>query len=176
VRARDAFGAWAAAALGLPGFAYGPERTLPEVRRHAFAELAPTWGPPRPHPRAGAVAVGARPVLVAYNLWLAPGTPLATARAVASRIRSAEVRALGLQVGRDVQVSMNLVAPELVGPAAVWDAVAAEATIARAELVGLLPDVVLRGAPAHRWAQLDLAEDRTIEARLAEGLRRRRAR
>jgi glutamate formiminotransferase len=167
VAARDRFGAWAAAALGVPGFAYGPERSLPDVRRHAFSDLAPTWGGPGPHPTAGAIAVGARPLLVAYNLWLAPGTDLAGARRVAREVRSPEVRTLGLAVGDEVQVSMNLVAPLEVGPADVWDRVAARAPIARAELVGLVPEAVLDRAPEGRWAELDLAPDRTIEARLA---------
>jgi glutamate formiminotransferase len=176
--ARDAFGRWAAAELDLPGFAYGPERTLPEVRRDAFGALAPTWGGAAPHPTAGAVAVGARPLLVAYNLWLAPGTDLATARAVAATVRAPAVRTLGLAVGEEVQVSTNLVAPHEVGPAQVWDAVAAHAPIARAELVGLVPEAVLAATPERRWAALDLAPDRTIEARLAAGpdLRRRRRR
>lgn len=166
VAARDRFCAWAAAELDLPCFAYGPERTLPEVRRHAWHDLAPTTGPARPHPTAGAATVGARPVLVAYNLWLA-APDLALARRLAAALRRPEVRALGLAVGDEVQVSLNLVTPEVVGPAQVWDEVAAEAPIARAELVGLVPEAVLRAAPRGRWAQLDLAEDRTIEARLA---------
>lgn len=165
VAARDRFGAWAADALGVPGFAYGPERTLPDVRRTAFAGLAPTWGPTDPHPTAGAVAVGARPLLVAYNLWLAPGTELAVARRVARAVRSGEVRTLGLAVGAEVQVSMNLVAPREVGPAEVWDRVAALAPVARAELVGLIPAAVLDRTPAERWEQLDIGPDRTIEAR-----------
>src|SRR5581483_1095413 len=41
--ARDEFGAWAAAELGLPVFAYGPERPLPAVRRGAFSLLRPDW-------------------------------------------------------------------------------------------------------------------------------------
>lgn len=166
VAARDRFCAWAAAELGLPCFAYGPERTLPEVRRDAFGPLAPTTGPAAPHPTAGAAAVGARPLLVAYNLWLAV-PDLARARALARDLRSPAVRALGLAVGRDVQVSMNLVAPHEVGPAEVWDAVAARTAIARAELVGLAPAAVVEAVPRGRWAQLDLAEERTIEARLA---------
>ncbi|QYG91349.1 glutamate formiminotransferase [Iamia sp. SCSIO 61187] len=167
VAARDAFGSWAAHDLALPGFAYGPERTLPEVRRGAFADLRPTWGPPTPHPTAGAVAVGARPVLVAYNLWLAPGTDLAVARRVARAVRSPEVRALGLAVGTRVQVSMNLVAPEVVGPADVWDRVAVLAPVERAELVGLVPGAALERVPEARWDQLDLSPERTIEARRA---------
>lgn len=165
VAARDRFGAWAASVLAVPGFAYGAERTLPDVRRSAFAGLAPTWGPPAPHPTAGAVAVGARPLLVAYNLWLAPGTELAVARRVAREVRSREVRTLGLAVGEAVQVSMNLVAPLEVGPAAVWDQVAALAPVARAELVGLVPAAVLDRVPEGRWEQLDLSPDRTIERR-----------
>jgi hypothetical protein len=62
---------------------------------------------------------------------------------------------------------MNLVAPTEVGPAAAHDAVAALAAVDRAELVGLVPDEVLRATDPRRWAGLDLAEDRTIEARLA---------
>lgn len=168
VAARDRYATWAAAELGLPCFAYGPERGLPEVRRTAFASLAPTWGPLPAHPTAGAVAVGARPVLVAYNLWLVE-PDLDLARTIARDLRSDAVRALGLAVGPSVQVSMNLVAPHRVGPAEVWDAVAARADVARAELVGLVPDAVLRAVPPPRWELLDLAEDRTIEARLEAG-------
>jgi hypothetical protein len=77
------------------------------------------------------------------------------------------VRTLGLAVGDQVQVSMNLLDPASVGPAAVYDAVAAEATIARAELVGLVPTGVIDAIDPARWSELDLAADRTIEARLA---------
>ncbi|WCO67520.1 hypothetical protein PO878_02145 [Iamia majanohamensis] len=166
VAARDRFCAWAGAELALPCFAYGPERTLPEVRRDAFGALAPVAGPDRPHPTAGAAAVGARPLLVAYNLWLAD-PDLERARAVARELRSPAVRALGLAVGDAVQVSLNLVRPHEVGPGAAWDAVAARADVAGAELVGLVPDAVLRAEPEDRWAELDLAPERTIEARVA---------
>ena len=166
VAARDRFLAWIAAELGVPGFAYGPERTLPEVRRLAFRELAPDAGPPRPHPTAGAVAVGARGVLVAWNLWLAE-PDLARARAVAAEVRSPEVRALGLAVGERVQVSLNLVDPATVGPAEAWDRVAARVALTGAELVGLIPQAVLDRTDPARWRQLDLAPERTIEAQLA---------
>ena len=69
--ARDAFAAYAATELGVPCFLYGPERSLPEVRRRAFVSDPPDIGPAAPHPTAGAICVGARDVLVAYNLWLA---------------------------------------------------------------------------------------------------------
>ncbi|HET7721696.1 MAG TPA: hypothetical protein VFK43_17130, partial [Acidimicrobiales bacterium] len=109
--ARDRFAAWAGEHLAVPCFLYGPERSLPDVRRHAFTGLAPDTGPPVAHPTAGAICVGARPVLVAYNVWLAEGVPVATARQVAREIRGPGLRALGLDVGGRAQVSMNLVDP-----------------------------------------------------------------
>ncbi len=115
VAARDRFLAWAGVELGLPGFAYGPERTLPDVRRRAFVDLAPDAGPFVPHETAGAVCVGAREVLVAFNVWLADGADLALAREVARAVRGPAVRALGLDVGGRAQVSMNLVDPLVVG-------------------------------------------------------------
>lgn len=165
LRARDAYASWSATSLGVPCFLYGPERTLPDVRRGAFGELTPDHGPPRPHPTAGATAVGQRDVMVAYNVELAE-PDLWLARAVARAVRSPAVRALGLSVGDRVQVSMNLIAPHEVGPDRAFDAVAALAPVGRAELVGLVPAEVLDAVPAHRWDALDLAEDRTIEARL----------
>jgi len=169
VAARDRFCSWAATTLDLPCFAYGPERTLPEVRRGAWTTLQPTVGPNRPHPTAGAVAVGAREVLVAYNVWLA-GAGVDVARTIAAAVRRPGIRALGLSVGDRVQVSMNLVDPGAVGPAEATDAVAElarplGATVDGCELVGLVPRSVLHAVSETRWAELDLAEDRTIEAR-----------
>lgn len=165
IAARDRFLTWIAAELDVPGFAYGPERSLPDVRRGAFRELAPDAGPPRPHPTAGAVAVGAREVLVAWNVWLAE-PDLDRAREVAAAVRGPHLRALGLAVGDRVQVSMNLVAPDTVGPAEAWDTVAARVALAGAELVGLVPGSVLERTDPGRWSQLDLDRERTIEARL----------
>lgn len=165
VAARDRFAAWIADELGVPAFLYGPERTLPDVRRGAFRGLAPDRGPSEPHPTAGAVAVGARPLLVAWNVYLAE-PDLVRARAIAAAVRGPHLRTLGLQVGDEVQVSMNLIAPDRLGPAQAWDAVAAHAPLAKAELVGLVPRSVLDATPPERWAQLDLAADRTIESRL----------
>jgi glutamate formiminotransferase len=183
VVARDAFGAWLAGAMGVPCFAYGPlpggtVRSLPEVRRGAFGMLAPDWGPADPHPTAGATAVGARSVLVAYNLWVT-GADATLARSVAAALRGPAVRALGFDLASGVQISCNLIDPYVVGPAQVVDAATAllrpaRARVARCELVGLLPASVLEAAPRHRWAELDLGTDRTIEARLEAVSRRRR--
>lgn len=166
VRARDAFAAWAGAVLGVPCFLYGEERSLPQVRKEAWSTLAPDTGPQEPHPTAGAMCVGARPLLVAYNVWLSE-PDLALARRIAAAIRGPHLRALGLSVGRRVQVSMNLIAPEVLGPAAAFDLVAAQAPVAGAELVGLVPQAVLLAIAPERWAELDLGLDRTIEARVA---------
>ena len=147
---RDATARWIAETYAVPCFLYGEvnavTRTLPDVRRRAFKGLAPDVGPPRPDPRWGAVAVGSRPVLVAWNLWLAD-VSIDEARAVARALRRREVRAMGFSVGDEVQVSCNLLEPSQVGPSAVYDEVASllprRGTIRRAELVGLLPRSVL---------------------------------
>lgn len=165
VEARDRWGRWAAG-IGLPSFVYGPERTLPVLRRGAFVDLDPTFGPAEPHPTGGAVALGARRPLVAWNLWL-DTDDLAEARAVAAHVRTSRLRTLGLRVGDRVQLSMNLVDPLVLGPAQAFDAVSALVPVAGAELVGLVPEAVLRATPRGRWAELDLDADRTIEARLA---------
>jgi glutamate formiminotransferase len=163
--ARDRFATWLGAALAVPVFLYGPERTLPEVRRGAFTALAADHGPTAPHERAGACAVGARPVLVAFNVWL-EHPDLRRAHAVAAAVRGPGIRALGLAVGDRVQVSMNLIDPTAVGPAEAHDRVAAEVDVAGTELVGLVPEAVLQAVGRTRWAELDLDPDRTIEARL----------
>jgi glutamate formiminotransferase len=159
--------------LGVPTFLYGPlpdggTRSLPDVRRHAFADLAPDFGPPDPHATAGASAVGARAALVAYNIWVSSPD---IARTVASQVRGPYLRALGLAVGERAQVSCNLIDPARLGPAQVYDVVAtrveaAGGEVAGAELVGLLPSTTLQAIAPARWAELDLSEDRTVEARL----------
>ena len=64
-------------------------RSLPDVRRGAFRDLAPDLGPATAHPTAGAVAVGARPLLVAWNVYLAV-PDLARARAIPCARRQPE--------------------------------------------------------------------------------------
>ncbi|GAC1309507.1 MAG: hypothetical protein NVSMB16_05990 [Acidimicrobiales bacterium] len=169
--ARQVTGRWMADALAVPCFSYGPERTLPTVRRQAWITLAPDWGPPAPHPTAGATAVGARGALVAFNVWLG-GDDQATARSIAAEIRRPGLRALGLLVGGRAQVSCNLTSPSVLGPDRVFDLVVAHASSAGAavdgaELVGLLPESVLRSIGRGRWRELDVSAEQTIEARLA---------
>jgi len=165
--ARDGFAAYASNELGVPCFLYGPERPLAEVRRRAFREWKPDTGPQAPHPMAGAICVGARDVVVAYNLWLALGD-LDIAQSIARAMRGTNVRAVGLEVGGRAQVSCNLVEPFLFGPTEAFDFVSQRAPVARAELIGLVPAMLLEEIPADRWPELDLGEERTIEARLAE--------
>ena len=169
LRTRDAMSSWIANELQIPVFLYGPERTLPDIRRGAFTVLQPDLGPHQPHPPAGAVAVGARELMLAWNLWLSE-PDLDLAKSIASSIRGPCVRALGLQVGDEVQVSMNLVAPLTFGPAEVYDRVASLAGIARAELVGLAPQSVLNAVDEKRWEQLNLSVETTIESRLQRRL------
>jgi glutamate formiminotransferase / 5-formyltetrahydrofolate cyclo-ligase len=173
VELRDDFGRWLGREHGVPVFLYGPGhdgvvRTLPEVRRNAFRGLLPDHGPTAADPRAGATAVGARPVLMAYNVWVSSPE---VARRVAASVRSREVRTLGLALRSRAQVSCNLVEPLRVGPADVYDEVVRHVTalggsVLGAELVGLVPDVVLKKVPRSRRAELGLSDDATVEARL----------
>ncbi len=175
---RDKFADWLAAELDVPSFLYGPlpgggTRSLPDLRRLAFAPpreggLEPDAGPPSPHPTAGATAVGARPVLVAYNVWV---SSLETARTVVPRVRNDHVRALALAVDGRAQVSCNLVDPAFYGPARLYDAVAglvAEAggEIEGAELVGLIPSSILAKVSPGRYEELGLSLEATVESRL----------
>ena len=91
---------------------------------------------------------------------------------MAAGVRGPAVRALGLAVEGQTQVSCNLVDPFVFGPDQLFDAVrhlAEEAgtTVSRAELVGLAPLAVVEAVSRERRAGLDLGLDRTVEARLA---------
>jgi glutamate formiminotransferase len=167
-RARDAFARYAGYELGIPCYLYGRERSLPEVRRLAVRGLSSDTGPAVPHPTAGASCVGARDLLVAYNLWLdtAAGATLADATRVAQQVRTASLRTLAFDLGGRPQVSCNLIDPTVVGPEQAFDAVAALSPVEHAELVGLLPASALRRISKDRWPVLDLGAERTIESRL----------
>jgi len=174
---------WAGEQLQLPCFLYGPERSLPEVRRWAFTSLDPDTGPRVAHPTAGASAIGARSVMIAYNVWIGedpgrgaePGraSPLSVARSLAAELRGPAVRSLGLAVEVGAQVSFNLIDPAVVSVVDVYDAVAVGAErggyrVLRGELVGLVPGATLVAIPRHRWPELDLSEGRTIEGRMED--------
>ncbi|MBW3536675.1 MAG: hypothetical protein KY395_02765 [Actinobacteria bacterium] len=165
--ARDEFADWAGHELKLPVFKYGPERSLPEIRRSAFASIQPDNGLVAPHPTAGACCAGARGPLVAWNLWLAEAT-LDQANQIVRELRRRldNVRALAFDVGGVAQVSCNLIEPLTTGPLEVYDFVVRRAAVERCELVGLVPDQVLRSIPEKRWPQLDLSVEKTLEFRL----------
>lgn len=138
-----------------------PERVnLEDVRRGALEllreqivtnpERAPDAGLPQVHDSAGAIAIGARPILIAFNVIL-QSSDLAVARQIARKIRARNgglpfLKALGFQLHSRslVQVSMNLVNYEATGMTAAYDAVRREADllgveILSAEIVGLIP-------------------------------------
>jgi glutamate formiminotransferase len=172
---RNEIAAWVADTFDVPVFLYGrlrdgSKRSLPEVRRHAFHSLDPDLGPITPNPERGSSAIGARPLLVAWNLWVR-GVSLGEANVIAKTLRRNEVRVLAFEMPDDfVQISFNLIDPLRVPPSVVYD----EATdllsvgsIDHAELVGLIPDALLSLEDPKRWSQLGLSKDATIESRLA---------
>jgi glutamate formiminotransferase len=153
-------------------------RPLPEARRTAFTSRLPDRGPVSPDPRLGAVAVGARPPLVAVNCWLNT-RDVTVAREIAASVRERDgglpgVRALGLSLerARATQVAMNLVDLTATGVETACTAVrlraeSAGALVNRVELVGLMPAAELaRCSPAFvEWARF--YPDDTVEYRLA---------
>lgn len=167
--------------LDIPVYLYAkaaarPDRErLPDVRKGEFEGLRdligadpskdPDFGPRKIHPTAGAVAVGARPFLVAYNIYLAGGDE-ALAKAIAKKVRASSgglpaVQAMGITVGGEPQVSMNLLDIDSTSMHTVFDAVEREARaggagIGWSEIVGLVPERALMGAAA---AHLRLRDD-----------------
>ncbi|HLH13325.1 MAG TPA: hypothetical protein VKV16_00935, partial [Solirubrobacteraceae bacterium] len=171
--------------LEIPVFIYGElggGLTRAEVRRggpHELArrieagELTPAFGPAHMHPRAGAVLVGARPPLIAFNVELGPPATLETARAVAALIREGGseglwgVRAIGLTLahrGGVAQVSTNIEDHTRTSPAQVLNAIARHARPLCAEVIGLPP----RAAFADFPAQLPVRNLRFLEDALAQ--------
>ena len=154
--------------LDLPVYLYGEaaarveRRNLADVRRGEYEALVreihlpqrlPDFGPARVGP-AGAVVVGARPLLIAFNVFLR-SSELAVARTIARRIRERDgglpaVRALGLLVDGQAQVSMNLVDYRVTTPHAAVNAIRRQAArhaiaLDRSELIGLIPLDALPG-------------------------------
>jgi glutamate formiminotransferase len=196
----EAAGRRIAAEAGIPVYLYGaaarrPDRAaLPAVRGRGFEALqaaldggdpgagrAPDVGGPGLHPTAGATAVGAREVLVAYNVDLA-GADLELARRIAAAVRERDgglpaVRAMGVALpGRGLaQVSMNLLDYRVTPPAAAFAAVAelagrAGAWVAASEIVGLVPAAALAGVDPADLRLRDRGTGQVLEERLARAL------
>ncbi len=181
-RAARSFADWLASSHDIAVFLYDdadPERrSLPEARHDAFVSRSPDAGPPGPHPRLGATAVGARRPMIALNCEL--GTDdLELARRLAAQVRGrdgglAGVRALGLPLATrgHVQVSMNLVDLGATGLERVCNRVrdlAADAghDIARVEIVGLIPASELATFSPEFSDWSGVTAEHTIEAAMA---------
>ncbi len=179
--ARD-FGRRIADRFDLPVFLYAKAATrsdrevLADIRRPQYEGLrdligepgnAPDFGPARLHSTAGAVAVGARPFLIAYNINLET-RDLELAKNIARRVRERSgglprVQALGLDLAElgCVQVSMNLLDFSVTPMWLVWETVTAmardEGVEAReSELIGLVPLAAL----------VDVADHASVDAAL----------
>ena len=176
--------------LGFPVYLYEAAATAPhrrnlaDVRRGGYEGLGsrmgdprwqPDYGPQELDPRKGAVAVGARSFLVAFNAYL-DTEDVGVAKAVARRVRErdgglAGVKALGLEVGGRAQVSMNLtnleetpipVAVEAVRSAAADHGASVEST----ELVGLAPLEAILQVARHYLRLRELEREHILEATL----------
>ena len=155
--------------LRIPVYLYERAATTParenlaDVRRGEFEGLReeigknpardPDFGPSKIHPTCGAIAIGARPFLVAYNVYLGPASNLQIAKNIAKAVRGSSggfryVKGLGLEVDGQAQVSMNLVDTENTPLHIAFDfvkqrAVAEGAQVTWSEIVGLVPEKVL---------------------------------
>src|SRR6267143_6752062 len=179
--------------LAIPVFFYEraalkPERVnLEDVRRGALELLreqiavaparAPDFGPLLVHETAGAIAVGARPFLIAFNVNLKTHD-VAIARQIARTVRARHgglpfVKTLGFTLSTRglVQVSMNLVNYETSGMTAAYNAVRDEANrlgveIASTEIVGLVPEKALDRSAEYFYKLENFSEDKIFEHRL----------
>jgi glutamate formiminotransferase len=182
-----------ASELAIPVFFYEraalrPDRiNLEDVRRGALELLreqiaietarAPDVGPLQVHETAGAIAVGARPFLIAFNVNLKT-RDVQLARAIARVVRARHgglpfVKALGFELAsRDlVQVSMNLVNYEATGMTQAYNAVRDEAhrlgvEVASTEIVGLVPEKALDREAEYFQKLENLTADKILENRL----------
>ena len=181
----------AADRFGVPMFLYedaaatAERRSLAEIRRGGANGLAhrmqqPAWqpdfGPAQPHVTAGATAIGARPILIAYNVNLASNR-LGVAKRIASAIRESNgglshVKAMGVPLDNGVvQVSMNLTDYRETTMTTVFDAIAREAAadgvrVLESEIVGLVPADALPPDPRKRLKLREADLDRVLEQRL----------
>jgi glutamate formiminotransferase len=178
--------------LQLPVYLYDyaaqhPERrTLPQVRRDRYEILAatiqtdpsrqPDFGPNILGP-AGAVAIGARGPLIAFNIYL-DTTDVGIAQTIAAKVRESggglpKVRALGMFVGGYAQVSINAVDFRVTGLHAILDVVRHEAkllgaSVMRSELVGLIPQNALANQAPDTLQLADSVVDLILEKRLGQ--------
>jgi glutamate formiminotransferase / 5-formyltetrahydrofolate cyclo-ligase len=148
-------------------------------RRIDAGELHPERGPKRLHPSAGAILVGVRKPLVAFNVNLR-SRDVEVARAIARLLRERDgglpgVRALGLDLPRAglVQVSMNLEDWERTPPHEVVQRISAEAaargvSVAGSELVGLMPAGAAIAAAERQLLLSNFDSSRVLELRLVE--------
>jgi glutamate formiminotransferase len=177
----------------LPVYLYGAAASAPQRRsllavragqyeglptRLADPAWRPDYGPARFDPRLGAVLVGARDVLVAYNVWL-DADDVAAARAIARAVRESSgglpaVQALGARLERRgiAQVAMNLLDYRVTSLPQAFDAVRAEAArrgigVRRAELVGLAPRAAFAGRSPESIGLVDFTSALDLDAHLA---------
>ena len=177
----------------LPVYLYGAAASAPERRsllavragqyeglptRLADPAWRPDYGPARFDPRLGAVLVGARDVLVAYNVWL-DADDVAAARAIARAVRESSgglpaVQALGARLERRgiAQVAMNLLDYRVTSLPQAFDAVRAEAArrgigVRRAELVGLAPRAAFAGRSPESVGLVDFTSALDLDTHLA---------
>src|SRR5262245_6264318 len=181
------------AELEIPVFLY--ERAAPHsdhapleaVRRGGLQGLAfrmtsdpdwtPDFGPPHLHKTAGAIVIGARPPLIAFNVNL-HSTDLALARSIAKDIRQSNgglphLKAIGVELAsrKMVQIAMNLtdylITPIHVAYEAVSTRAAAQGVaVAGAELIGLVPQAALRQTASHSLAIEHFDAAQVLETRL----------
>ena len=139
----------------------GYEAVRDEIGRAGMdGDRTPDFGPHRTHPRAGAVAVGARPFLIAWNINLDTGD-VEVAKRIARRVRESggglpAVQGNGFRIEEldAAQVSMNLLDFETTPMWRVYDEVARLATeqgvgIRESELIGLAPQAAFDGVADH---------------------------
>ncbi len=176
--------------LGLPIFLYenaataAHRKNLADIRQGGYEGLAariqtpdwkPDFGPDELDPKRGAIAVGARPFLIAFNAFL--DTPdVEVAREVARKVRGRDgglpgVKALGLLVGGHAQVSMNLTDIESTTLPAALEAVRESAAMHGAEiewteLVGMMPVEALVQTARHYLALSDFRRKNILETGL----------
>jgi glutamate formiminotransferase / 5-formyltetrahydrofolate cyclo-ligase len=161
-------------------------RSLADLRRGGLEGLAlrmredgwaPDFGDVHPHPTAGVSAIGARPILIAYNVTLASDR-LDIARRIAKTIRTSSggfshVKAMGVRLEHTgvVQVSMNLTDYHRTSMTTVFDAVDQEAgkdgvRVLGSEIVGLVPADALPADPVARLKLSEADAGRILEKRL----------